>query len=186
MIWVIIIVVAIILAFIGYVADKNGYFAKKEENLETVDFSELSRPKEEVVQKPKEEDISGNFDELPDVADTYDELPKVEVEEEVSEDLYAPFGDQEVEIANSSDNFGVEEVEENNYNQSFVDIEKIESEAIDINNEEDKKAVDDLMKGQFELEFEMPEDEKPKEEIKKQEEEKKKKEDDGITDMWKF
>ena len=68
----------------------------------------------------------------------------------------------------------------------FVDIEKIESEAIDINNEEDKKAVDDLMKGQFELEFEMPEDEKPKEEIKKQEEEKKKKEDDGITDMWKF
>ena len=57
MIWVIIIVVAIILAFIGYVADKNGYFAKKEENLETVDFSELSRPKDlksEIMRTGKE------------------------------------------------------------------------------------------------------------------------------------
>ena len=172
----------IILALIGYVADKNGYFDKNiNDELETVDFSELSKPKEEETTK-KEEDISSNFDELPDVGteikDEYSELPTEEME-----DLYAPFGDQEIQ---TNDTSVVDEVEEDLYNQSFVDVERIEAEAIDINQEEEKKKVEDLMRGEFDMEFEMPEDEK-KEKIESIEEQSEQKsEDDGITDMWKF
>lgn len=189
-IWIILVILGlVVLAVIGYVADKQGYFGKKnKEELDDdlVDFSELSRPKEEEANtiKAKEEDISSNFDELPDVSKDemeFETLPSTETEE----DLYAPFGDQAVK-EEVKDLNNVVEVEDDTYNQSFVDIEKIESEAIDINNEEDKRDIEDLMRGQFDMEFEMEEVKEEKEEKKKETNKTKKTEDDGITDMWKF
>lgn len=185
---------AVIFAIIGYIADKKGYFGNnkaKEVKEEFVNFDELSKPKEE-IKKPKEEDISSSFDTLPDF-----EMPKVEtkpeVNNEIDEDLYAPFGDQNVVKEEIKDSSSVSEVEEDNYTQNFVDVDKIETEAHDIINEDDKVAVSDLMKSQYDLNFEVEgaEETTDGEDIfvkaeKEEAEANKTKENEEINDMWNF
>ena len=196
--WILLGLVVIFFAYMGYSAEKKGYIGKKkkkdDDNL--VDIDELIKPQEEKVEAPdknKEEDLSASFDVMPEVAKK--EEPKEEAkaeEEDISEDLYAPFGDQEVATPKTEE--GVAEVEDKEFNQEFVDINKIETEAKDINNDENKKDVADLMKADsnidmsFEVEgatSDMPQD-NVFEEVAKQEKKSKKKKEEQVDDIWKF
>lgn len=191
--WILLALAVIFFAYIGYSAEKKGYIGKKKkkEDDTLVDIDELIKPKEEKtsVQEEHEEDLSASFDVMPEFTKPKEE-PKVE--EDISEDLYAPFGDQNVEEAKSSSS--VDEVVEDSFNQDFVDVAKIEAEAKDIHNTEDKKDVADLMKsdGQVSMDFEVegatadaPTDnifDKVAAEDKKEKKEK----EEVVDDMWKF
>ena len=194
--WILLGLAVIFFAYMGYSAEKKGYIGKKkkkeDENL--VDIDELINAKKDtvVVNKPAEEDLSASFDVMPEVVKKAE--PKVETkEEDISEDLYAPFGDQKIEaptVASSS----VDEVEENNFNQEFVDIAKIESEAKDIITGDDKKDVADLMKTDtsidtgFEVEGATKEvaQDNVFDQVAQEEKKTKKKKEETVDEMWKF
>lgn len=198
--WIIIIVIIIILAIIGYMAEKKGYFIKEVKDEDLVDFSDISKPKEEteviekVEEKTKEEDLSSSFDEMPDM-DTLPEVAKEEKEEpeviETEEDLYAPFGDQvfdDIKPINNEMNV-VEEVVDNNIDTSYAS--EVEKNSKDITDKNNKKALKDLMQaqGNFDFDFNVEganEDTKETFDVKDDKEEKKKKEEEELKDMWNY
>ena len=198
--WILLGLAVIFFAYIGYSAEKKGYIGKKkkkdDDNL--VDIDELIKPKDEqvVVDENKEEDLSASFDVMPEVTKKEEKKEEpAKVEEDISEDLYAPFGDQKIEAPKESANAVVEEVEDKEFNQDFVDISKIEAEAKDIKNSDDKKDVADLMKADsnmglnFEVEGatnDTPQDDNVFEQVAKEEKENKKKKEEQVDDMWKF
>ena len=193
--WILLGLVIIFFAYMGYSAEKKGYIGKKKkkEDETLVDIDELINAKKEevVVNEPKEEDLSASFDVMPEVAKT--EVKKEEPkEEDISEDLYAPFGDQKIEEKPVSTN--VDEVEDGSYNQSFVDVNKIEAEAKDIIDGDGKKDVADLMRsdGNMGMGFEVegatsePEPDNIFEKVAAEDKEAKKKKTEEVDDMWKF
>ena len=200
--WIIIIIVVLaVLAIIGYKAEKKGYFIKEVKDEDLVDFSDLSKPKEEikevekVEEEPKEEvDLSSSFDEMPDM----NTLPEVATEEkkeeviETEEDLYAPFGDQvfdDIKPTNNEMNNSVEEVVDNNIDTSYAN--EMEKNSKDITDKNNKKALKDLMQsqGNFDFDFNVEgatEDTKETFDVKEDKEEKKKKEEEELKDMWNY
>ncbi len=195
--WILLGLAVIFFAYIGYSAEKKGYISKKkkqdDDNL--VDIDELIKPKEEVDSKVdinKEEDLSNSFDVMPEITKNEEEKKTEAVEEDIPEDLYAPFGDQKVEV--QKENTGVEEVEDKEFNQDFVDINKIEAEAKDINNSEGKKDVADLMASDSHINTDFvvegaSDDIKTDnifETVAAEEKKEKKKKEENIDDMWKF
>ena len=197
--WILLGLAVIFFAYIGYSAEKKGYIGKKkkkdDDNL--VDIDELIKPKDEqvVVDENKEEDLSASFDVMPEFKKEEKKEEPAKVEEDISEDLYAPFGDQKIEAPKESTNAVVEEVEDKEFNQDFVDISKIEAEAKDIKNSDDKKDVADLMKADsnmgmsFEVEGatnDTLQDDNVFEQVAKEEKENKKKKEEQVDDMWKF
>lgn len=207
---ILIILGAIGFAVIGFIAEKKGYIGKKKQEDDLIDFDELSRPKEgetevKPVEKPKEEDLSKSFDEMPD----FDSLPTVEKQEtveqsDVSEDLYAPFGDQTFATNESTAVSYSEPTAKGNVNevvgdfkQSFVDVNKIEQESKDINNAEDKKGIMDLMQDQGAMDYDfVVEGAEEKEEksdmpsfeevLVEEEKDKKAKEEEELKNMWNY
>ena len=194
--WILLGLVVIFFAYMGYSAEKKGYIGKKKkkEDDTLVDIDELINVKKEPVTptaKPAEEDLSASFDVMPEVEKK--EEPKEEPkEEDILEDLYAPFGDQKIE--EKTPTTSVAEVEDKNYSNDFVDVNKIEAEAKDIIDNEGKKDVADLMKsdGQMDVGFEVegassePEPDNIFEKVAAEDKETKKKKAEEVDDMWKF
>ena len=194
--WILLALAVVFFAYIGYSAEKKGYIGKKKKKGDDtlVDIDELIKPKEDkpTVQEEHEEDLSASFDVMPEFKKQEEPKEEAKVEEDISEDLYAPFGDQKVEETKPS--ASVDEVVEDNFNQDFVDVAKIEAEAKDIHNTEDKKDVADLMKsdGQVSMDFEVegattdtPTD-NIFDKVAAEDKEEKKKKDEVVDDMWKF
>ena len=205
---ILIILGAVVFAIIGFIAEKKGYIGHKKQEDDLIDFDELSKPKDgeaEVrpIEKPQEEDLSKSFDEMPD----FNSLPTVEKQEEVtssdvSEDLYAPFGDQTFETNNEpvvqsepTNKGNVNEVV-GDFKQSFVDVNKIEQESKDINNAEDKRGIMDLMQDQGNIDYDFvvegaEQGEKSdlpsfEEVLVDEEKDKKAKEEEELKNMWNY
>lgn len=206
---ILIILGAVIFAVIGFIAEKKGYIGNKKQEDDLIDFDELSKPKEgyiepKPVEKPHEEDLSKSFDEMPD----FNSLPTVEKKEEasqsdVSEDLYAPFGDQTFNSNSETTFTSTESTNKENVNevvgdfqQSFVDVNKIVKESKDINNTEDKKDVMDLMQDQGNIDYDFvvegaETDKKSdlpsfEEVLVDEEKDKKTKEEEELKNMWNY
>ena len=203
--WILLGLAVIFFAYMGYSAEKKGYIGnkKKKADDDLVDIDELINNKKDTVKvtKPVEEDLSASFDVMPetnkeDLSASFDVMPEVKKEqkpeEDISEDLYAPFGDQKVEAPVPSTN--VDEVEDASFNQGFVDVAKIEAEAKDIINSDGKKDIADLMKsdGTISSDFEVegstkePEPDNIFEKVAAEDKKKKKKKEEVVDDMWKF
>ena len=197
---------SVFLAVIGFIAEKKGYVGNKKSEDDLIDFDELSKPKEttaEPVQvEAKEEDLSHSFDEMPDF-NNLPEAQEVKTEEsDISEDLYAPFGDQviekeekKVEDIKPISKGEVGEVVSDDFKQSFVDVAKIEKESKDIKNEDDKKGVMDLMQDQSDMNFDFvvegaeetkKEDAPAFEAVIDTEKDKKEKEEEELKNMWNY
>ena len=195
--WILLGLAIIFFAYIGYSAEKKGYIGKKKKKSDDtlVDIDELIKPKEETT-KPvenNEEDLSNSFDVMPEITKNEEEKKtETPVEEDISEDLYAPFGDQIV--SESEKNTGVEEVEDETFNQDFVNINKIEAEAKDINNVEDKKDVAELMASDSRISTDFVvegasdniKSDNVFEKVAAEEKKSKKKKEEVVDDMWKF
>ncbi|MBR3523727.1 MAG: hypothetical protein IKN87_03475 [Bacilli bacterium] len=204
--WIILGLAVIFFAYMGYSAEKKGYIGnkKKKADEDLVDIDELLNSKKDTVkvEKPVEEDLSSSFDVMPtakseDLSSSFDVMPDVpkkeeKQEEDISEDLYAPFGDQKIEAPAPS--VSVDEVEDASFNQEFVDVAKIEAEAKDIINGDEKRDIADLMKsdGTVSSDFEVegatkePEPDNIFEKVAAEDKKKKKKKEEVVDDMWKF
>ena len=203
--WILLALAVVFFAYMGYSAEKKGYIGnkKKKSDDDLVDIDELINNKKEIVKvtKPVEEDLSASFDVMPEtkkevLRTSFDVMPDVKkeqkMEEDISEDLYAPFGDQKIEAPAPVAN--VDEVEDASFNQGFVDVAKIETEAKDIINGDEKKDIADLMKsdGTISSDFEVegaskePEPDNIFEKVAAEDKKKKKKKEEVVDEMWKF
>lgn len=202
--WMLLVLFIIIFTYIGYYVDKKGYLnknKKEKNNDELVDIDELGKQKSEIVDKDKniEEDLSSSFDVMP-------EVKQEEIQNDIPEELFAPFGDQVFEkksnevSKDTSDNYKVSEEKTNdvsevvsdNYNNEFSNIDEIKNNAKDIKSSNNKKDVTELMKGeeQIDLSFDV---EGSSDSIKTENifadskgKDKKKKKEEAVDEMWKF
>lgn len=192
-IWILLVLAIIGFGYIGYYAEKKGYLSKEKKdnsNDKLVDIDELSMNKANKVEpvEKKEEDLSNSFDEMPEIDNQPETNKKEEVSEEIPEELFAPFGDEEP-VSEKAD---VSEVVENDYNQEFVNLDSIVENAKDINNTENKKDVSELMKGEekIDLSFDVEgsSDSTNTKNIfaDKKNKNKEEKKEEVIDDMWKF
>ena len=209
-IWLIIIAVVLLLALIGYIAEKNGFGKKlekipekKEDTLEAIKESVL----DEKTEEPIEEISENNIEETPnDEVEEDSELTSEKVdnsnEENIDEDLYAPLGDQEFK----NDEEEKDDVETFDFTDSDEKNEKIDEPTFDFSEDNKEQSVVQDNSNPFDSVEELKEvkpeklpiDEEPKEKKSMDEDlyaafedmEEKDKEDKKETteeeDIWKF